>query len=41
MVNDQTDLLSYLSSNIPGGNNPAHLYVDLLQCGVKQNGKKQ
>lgn len=41
MVNDQSDLLYYLSSNIPGGNNPVHLYVVLLQCGVKKNKKKQ
>lgn len=40
MVNDQSDLLYYLSSNIPGGNNPVHLYVVLLQCGVKKNKKK-
>lgn len=38
MVNDQTDLLYYLSSNIPGGNKPVHLYVDLLQC---EAGKKK
>lgn len=40
MVNDQTDLLYYLSSNIPGGNKPVHLYVDLLQCGVGREKKK-
>lgn len=41
MVNDQTDLLYYLSSNIPGGNKPVHLYVDLLQCGVGREKKNQ
>lgn len=41
MVNDQTDLLYYLSSNIPGGNKPVHLYVDLLQCGVGKEKKKK
>lgn len=38
MANDQTDLLYYLSSNVPGENKSVHLYVDLLQCGV---GKKK
>lgn len=41
MVNDQTDLLYYLSSNIPGGDKPVHLYVDLLQCGGKKKKKKK